>query len=127
GVTEIAAEFLLQDVDVIVTYGSAVTVLKQVTTVIPIVFAVAFDPVRNGLVSSLAHPGGNVTGISIQQPVLIGKRLELLRKAIPEVRRLAVMVDAGYAEPVLEADNVKTAARALGLEPARPEASPPPD
>jgi putative ABC transport system substrate-binding protein len=120
-VSEIAAEFLRQEVDTIVTYGSAVTVLKQVTTVIPIVFAVAFDPVRSGLVSSLAHPGGNVTGISIQQPALIGKRLELLRQAIPEVRRLAIMVDAGYAEPVLEADNVKTAARALGLEAARLE------
>jgi putative ABC transport system substrate-binding protein len=126
-VSEIAAEFLRKDVDVIVTYGSAVTVLKQVTTVIPIVFAVAFDPVRSGLVSSLAHPGGNVTGISIQQPVLIGKRLELLRKAIPEVRRLAIMVDAGYAEPVLEADNVKTAARALGLEAARLEVWQPQD
>jgi putative ABC transport system substrate-binding protein len=75
----------------------------------------------------LAHPGGNVTGISIQQPVLIGKRLELLRKAIPEVRRLAIMVDAGYAEPVLEADNVKTAARALGLEAARLEVWQPQD
>jgi putative ABC transport system substrate-binding protein len=126
-VSEIAAEFLRQDVDVIVTYGSAVTVLKQVTTVIPIVFAVAFDPVRSGLVSSLAHPGGNVTGISIQQPVLIDKRLELLRKAIPEVRRLAIMVDAGYAEPVLEADNVKTAARAIGLEAARLEVWQPQD
>jgi putative ABC transport system substrate-binding protein len=126
-VSEIAAEFLRQEVDIIVTYGSAVTVLKQVTTVIPIVFAVAFDPVRSGLVSNLAHPGGNVTGISIQQPVLIGKRLELLRKAIPEIRRLAIMVDAGYAEPVLEADNVKTTARALGLEAARLEVWQPQD
>jgi putative tryptophan/tyrosine transport system substrate-binding protein len=83
--------------------------------------------VRSGLVSSLAHPGGNVTGISIQQPVLIGKRLELLRQAIPEVRRLAIMVDAGYAEPVLEADNVKTTARALGLEAARLEVRQPQD
>jgi putative ABC transport system substrate-binding protein len=126
-VSEIAAEFLRQGVDVIVTYGSAVTVLKQVTAVIPTVFAVAFDPVRSGLVSNLAHPGGNVTGISIQQPVLIGKRLELLRKAIPEIRRLAIMVDAGYAEPVLEADNVKTTARALGLEAARLEVRQPQD
>ncbi len=56
-VSEIAAEFLRQDVDVIVTYGSAVTILKQATTTIPIVFAVAFDPVRDGLVQSLARPG----------------------------------------------------------------------
>jgi putative ABC transport system substrate-binding protein len=120
-VSEIAAEFLRQNVDAIVTYGSAVTVLKQATTDIPIVFAVAFDPVRSGLVPSLAHPGGNVTGIAIQQLVLVGKRLELLREAIPELRRLVIMADAGYAEPVLEADNVKTKARSLGLEAARQE------
>jgi len=81
-VSEIAAEFLRQDVDVIVTYGSAVPILKQATTTIPIVFAVAFDPVRDGLVQSLAYPGGNVTGMSIQQLDLVGKRLELLREAI---------------------------------------------
>ena len=120
-VSEIAAEFLRQNVDAIVTYGSAVTVLKQATTDIPIVFAVAFDPVRSGLVPSLARPGGNVTGIAIQQLVLVGKRLELLREAIPKLRRLVIMADAGYAEPVLEADNVKTKARSLGLEAARQE------
>src|SRR5262249_15486029 len=65
-VSEVAAEFLRQDVDVIVTYGGAVTTLKQATTTIPIVFAVAFDPVRGGLVQSLEHPAGNVTGVSIQ-------------------------------------------------------------
>ena len=85
-VSEVAAEFLRQDVDVIVTYGSAVTTLKQATTTIPIVLAVAFDPVSAGLVSSLAQPGGNITGLSIQQPELIGKRLELLREVIPQLR-----------------------------------------
>ena len=84
-VSEIAAEFLRQDIDVIVTYGTAVPILKQATTTIPIVFAVAFDPVRDGLVQSLAHPGGNVTGMSIQQLDLVGKRLELLREAIPQL------------------------------------------
>src|SRR5690349_23406154 len=64
-VSEIASEFLRQNADVIVTYGSAVTVLKQVTAEIPIVFAVAFDPVRGGLVQSMARPGGNITGMSI--------------------------------------------------------------
>ena len=118
-VSEIAAEFLRQDVDVIVTYGSAVTILKQATTTIPIVFAVAFDPVRDGLVQSLAHPGGNVTGVSIQQLDLVGKRLELLRAAIPQLHRLAILADAGYAEPMLEADRVKTTAQGLGLEAAR--------
>jgi putative tryptophan/tyrosine transport system substrate-binding protein len=118
-VSEIAAEFLRQDVDVILTYGSAVPILKQATMTIPIVFAVAFDPVRDGLVQSLAHPGGNVTGISIQQLDLVGKRLELLREAIPQLHRLAILADAGYAEPMLEADRVKSAAQALGLEAAR--------
>jgi putative ABC transport system substrate-binding protein len=118
-VSEIAAEFLRQDIDVIVTYGSAVPILKQATTTIPIVFAVAFDPVRDGLVQSLAKPGGNVTGMSIQQLDLVGKRLELLRKAIPQLHRLAILADAGYAEPMLEADRVKTTAQQLGLEAAR--------
>ena len=80
-VTENAAELVRQNVDVIVTRGSAVAALKQVTTVIPIVFAVAVDPVVGGLVSSLARPGGNVTGLSVQQPDLVGKQLELLRKS----------------------------------------------
>jgi ABC-type uncharacterized transport system substrate-binding protein len=118
-VSEIAAEFLRQDVDVIVTYGSAVPILKQATTTIPIVFAVAFDPVRDGLVQDTAHPGGNVTGVSIQQLDLVGKRLELLRAAIPQLRRLAILADAGFAEPMLEADRVKVMAQGLGLEAAR--------
>src|SRR5262249_26481955 len=75
-VSEIAAEFERRKVDVIVTYGSAATILRQTITTIPIVFAVAFDPVRGGLVQSLAHPAGNITGVSIQQPDLVGKRLE---------------------------------------------------
>jgi putative ABC transport system substrate-binding protein len=118
-VSEIAAEFERRKADVIVTYGSAVPVLRQTITNIPIVFAVAFDPVRGGLVQSLAHPAGNVTGVSIQQPDLVGKRLELLRQAIPKLRRLAILADAGYAEPMLEADRVKSMAQAFGLEAAR--------
>ena len=82
-ISEIAAEFERRKADVIVTYGSAVPVLRQTITNIPIVFAVAFDPVRGGLVQSLAHPAGNVTGVSIQQPDLVGKRLALLRQAHP--------------------------------------------
>src|SRR5262249_15256186 len=64
---EIAAEFVRLKVDVILTVGSAVPIVKQATTVIPIVFAVAIDPVGSGLVASLAKPGGNVTGLSLQQ------------------------------------------------------------
>jgi putative tryptophan/tyrosine transport system substrate-binding protein len=118
-VSQIAAEFLQQDIDVIVTYGSAIPILKQATTTIPIVFAVAYDPVRAGLVQSVAHPGGNVTGMSIQQLDLVDKRLELLREVIPQLHRLAILADAGYAETMLEADRVKSTAQALGLEAAR--------
>ena len=82
-VAEIAAEFVRQKVDVIVTYGGAVATLKQATTVIPIVFAIAVDPVGTGLVASLARPGGNVTGLSLQQTDIAGKRLELLREIVP--------------------------------------------
>ena len=114
-VSEIAADFLRQNVAVIVTYGGAVAVLKQVTTVTPIVFAVAVDPVRGGLVASLARPGGNVTGMSIQQPDLVSKRLELLRQVIP-LRGVAIMFDAGYSSSVLEASDVKATARTLGLD-----------
>jgi len=118
-VSEIAAEFERRKVDVIVTYGSAATILRQTITTIPIVFAVAFDPVGGGLVQSLAHPGGNITGVSIQQPDLVGKRLKLLRQAIPQLHRLGILADAGYAEPMLEADRVKSMAQASGLEAAR--------
>src|ERR1700733_5454803 len=129
-VSEIAADFLREKVAVIVTYGGAVAVLKQATKVTPIVFAVAVDPVRGGLVASLARPGGNVTGMSIQESDLVGKRLELLREVIPQFRRMAIMFDAGYSNSVMEADDVKATARALGLDFAsleirRPEDIPP--
>src|SRR5262249_40085270 len=88
-------------------------------TTIPIVFAIVFDPVRGGLVQSLAHPAGNVTGVSIQQPDLVGKRLELLHQAIPQLHRLGILANAGYAEPMLEADRVKSMAQASGLDAAR--------
>jgi ABC transporter substrate binding protein len=86
---EFAAEFVRLKVDVIVTTGSAVVAAKQVTSVIPIVFAVAVDPVGGGLIASLARPGGNVTGLSVQQTDIAGKRLELLREVVPRLRRLA--------------------------------------
>ena len=120
-VSDFTAEFLRRHVDVIVTYGSAAAVLKQATTTIPIVLAVAFDPVNAGLVPNLARPGGNVTGISIQQPELIGKRLELLRDVMPQLRRLAIMANANYAPPMLEAERVRATAHALDLEAARLE------
>src|SRR6516164_4644132 len=111
-----AAELVRQNVDVIVTYGKAVQLLKQETPTIPVVFAIGFDPVRNGLVQSLARPGGNVTGLSPQMTDLVGKRLELLRGVIPQLRQLAIMADADYPDSVFEAGEVQAAARTLGLE-----------
>ena len=94
--TEIAAEFFRLRVDVIVTVGSAVVSVKQVTSAIPIVFAVAVDPLGTGFVASLARPSGNVTGLSIQAAELAGKRLEFLREMLPGLRRLAIMANIGY-------------------------------
>jgi putative ABC transport system substrate-binding protein len=113
---EIAAEFVHLKVNVIVTYSSTVATLKQATAVIPIVFALAIDPVGSGLVASLARPGGNVTGLSAQGTDLAGKRIELLREVFPRLRRLAVMFDVGFSEAVLEMSEVQAAARTLGLE-----------
>jgi ABC-type uncharacterized transport system substrate-binding protein len=84
---------------------------------IPIVFAVAVDPVGSGFVASLARPGGNVTGLSIQSPDLIGKRIELLREINPSLRRLAILANGAYPAAVLELEEVAAAARALNLEP----------
>jgi putative ABC transport system substrate-binding protein len=114
--SEIAAEFVRLKVAVIVTTGSAVPAARQATGVIPIVFAVANDPVGGGLVASLARPGGNVTGLSLQATDTVGKRLELLREVSPRLRRVAIMLKAGSPETVLELSEVQATARALGLE-----------
>jgi len=113
---EIAAEFVRLKVDVIVTVGSAVATVKQATAAIPIVFAAAADPLGSGLVASLARPGGNVTGLSMQSTELVTKRCELLREILPDLRRMAVMGNAGYPAAVLEMRDVTAAARSLGLE-----------
>ena len=113
---EIAAEFVHRKVDLVVTAGPHVAAVKQVTAVIPIVFALANDPVGGGMVASLARPGGNVTGLSTQGTDLAGKRLELLREVLPRLRRLAVIANAGYPDAVLEMREVQAAARTLGLE-----------
>jgi putative tryptophan/tyrosine transport system substrate-binding protein len=114
-IVEIAAEFVRQKVDVIVTYGGAVAALKQVTATIPIVFAIAIDPIGSGLVASLSRPGGNVTGLSVQQGDIATKRLELLHELVPGLRRLAIMFDAGYPASVRENDEVQVAAGTFGL------------
>ncbi len=114
---EIAAEFVRRNVDVIVTSATAVIVAAmQATSVIPIVFAAAGDPVGTGLVASLARPGGNVTGLSMQQTDLAAKRLELLREVVPGLRRLAILANVGSPAVVLDMREVEAAARTLGLE-----------
>jgi putative ABC transport system substrate-binding protein len=113
---EIAAEFIRLKVDVIVTAATApVLAAKQATSVIPIVFAVAGDPVGGGLVASLARPGGNVTGLSLQQTDLAAKRLELLREVLPGLRRLAIMGNVGSPMIVLELREVQSTASSAGL------------
>src|SRR5438034_8152618 len=113
---EIAAEFVRRNVDVIVTSATAVIVAAmQATSVIPIVFAAAGDPVGTGLVASLARPGGNVTGLSMQQTDLAAKRLELLREVVPGLRRLAILANVGGPAVVLDMREVEAAARTLGL------------
>jgi putative tryptophan/tyrosine transport system substrate-binding protein len=114
---EVAAEFVRLKVDVIVTSGTlAVMAAKQATSVIPIVFATAGDPVANHLVASLARPGGNVTGLSVQSNELAGKRIELLREVVPGLRRLAIMGNVDNPFAALEMGEVQAAAGKVGLE-----------
>jgi putative tryptophan/tyrosine transport system substrate-binding protein len=114
---EIAAEFVQRKVDVIVTASTTgVLAAKQATSVIPIVFAATGDPVGTGLVASLARPGGNVTGLSLQQIETVGKRLELLREVVPGLGRLAVLANVGNPAVVRDMGEVQATARTLGLE-----------
>ena len=124
-VVEIAPEFIRLPVDVIVTNGDAyVLAAKQATTTIPIVFASAGDPVGNGLVASLARPGGNVTGLSIELTETVGKRLELLREVVPTLRRLAILFNAADPQVNLELDAAQAAAHMLDLDIIKSEVRP---
>jgi len=114
---EIANEFVRIKVDVIMTWsGGPVIAAKQATAVIPIVFALQTDPVGTGLVGSLSHPGGNVTGLSVEQTDTVGKRLELFREIVPGLNRLAIMANVAGPGAVLEMAEVVAAARMLGIE-----------
>jgi putative ABC transport system substrate-binding protein len=114
---EIAAEFVRSKVDVIVTSGTVpVLAAKQATGIIPIVFALASDPVGTRLVHSLARPGGNITGLSLLQTDLAAKKVELLREVVSGLRRLAIMANAGDPAKVLEMGEVRTIARMSGLD-----------
>jgi ABC-type uncharacterized transport system substrate-binding protein len=114
---ENAAEFVRLKVDVIVTVATPATLAaKQATTLIPIVFAAASDPVGTGLVASLARPGANVTGLANQVSDTGGKKLELLREVVPVLRRLAIMANVGNPASVLDMGEAQATARTLGLE-----------
>jgi ABC-type uncharacterized transport system substrate-binding protein len=116
-VAEIAVELVRIKVDVIVTTGTpGALAAQQATSVIPVVMTTVADPVGSGLVASLARPGGNITGLSLQQADLAGKRLELLREVIPALRRLAILANVSNPNAVPEMGQVQAAARTLGLE-----------
>jgi putative ABC transport system substrate-binding protein len=115
----LAAELVALKVDVIVVGNTlAALAAKQATRTLPIVFAVAGDPVTSGLVTSLARPGGNVAGLSILSTELVGKWLELLKQAVPGVTRVAVLWQPGVLGERTEKDILKeaeVAGRALGV------------
>jgi putative ABC transport system substrate-binding protein len=118
---EFAADLVRRKVDIIVTGGSAVASVKQATTVIPVVFVLATDPIGGGLIASLSRPGSNVTGSSNQGVDLAGKRVELLREVVPGLRRLAVLANANYPDSVAEMSEVESATGRLGLDVTRLE------
>jgi putative ABC transport system substrate-binding protein len=110
-----AAELVRLRVDMIVTSGAyAIRAAQRATSIIPIVMAIVEDPVEQGFVTSLAHPGGNLTGLSFQDSELVTKRLQLLREAIPELTRVAVLWDS-IRPNAFKA--VERAAPSLGLVP----------
>jgi putative tryptophan/tyrosine transport system substrate-binding protein len=114
---DLADELVRLKVDVIVTPGgSAILAAKKASATIPMVFAAAPDPVGSGLVSSLARPGGNITGLSMMAPDLEGKRLELLKEAFPKVARVAFLRDRSGARGNKALTEMEAAAKALGLK-----------
>src|SRR3954466_14006346 len=113
----LAAELVRRQVAVIATVGnSAAVAAKAATTAIPIVFNVGDDPVRLGLVASLARPGGNLTGINIFTTELVAKRLEFLREMVPAATRVAVLVSPHNASSESTVRDTAAAARAMGLQ-----------
>ena len=115
---ELAAELIRLKPDVIVAGGGTLAplALKRATATIPIVMAAAGAPVESGLVTSLARPGGNITGLSSNSLELAGKRLQLLKEILPAVSRVAVVWNAANPYPAVVLQQTKEAAPALGIE-----------
>src|SRR5450631_452038 len=118
GLDALAAELVELKPDLIVTVGSAQALAaKRATTTIPVVMATAGDPLRLGVVTSLARPGGNVTGVTLYATELSAKRIELFREAVPSIKRLACLANAKNPYGQVLWQETEPAARALGLEP----------
>jgi putative ABC transport system substrate-binding protein len=114
---EFAAEFIKLKADVIVTNGTPmILAAKRATSVIPIVFAAAGDPVGTGLVASLNRPGANLTGLSLQASDLAGKHIELLREARPGIKRLGILVNVESPNTATQLREAQAAASTLGVE-----------
>ena len=113
----LAAELVRLKVDIIVSGGPTVTrAAKEATTTIPIVMVQDSDPVGSGFVSSLAHPGGNITGLSTLAPELSGKRLELLKEVVPKLSLVAVLGDSTEPANVRTLKEIELAAKGLGIK-----------
>jgi ABC-type uncharacterized transport system substrate-binding protein len=116
-VPALAAELVRRQVAVIAAAGGAELSAKAATTTIPIVFVAGYDPVKSGLIASLARPGGNATGISFLATELVAKRLELLRELVPAASRIAVLVNpSNTVTAETQAKDVEAAARSKGLQ-----------
>ncbi len=114
---ELAANLVSFKVDIIVAVGdAAINAARHATSTIPIVMVASADPVGAGFVASLARPGGNLTGLSALSPELSGKRLELLREAIPGASRIAILVNPTDPAQILDVRELQTAAQALGVQ-----------
>ncbi len=112
----LAAELVGSQVDVIVAFGASVWAAKQQTQTVPIVIAFSGDPVRTGMVANLARPGGNLTGVSFMSSDLAAKRLELVKQALPQLARVAVLYNPTERAAIPELEETTTAARALGVQ-----------
>jgi putative tryptophan/tyrosine transport system substrate-binding protein len=112
----LAADLVRLEMDVIVTVGGAASkAAQQATKTIPIVMSLVNDPLGSGLVPSLAHPGGNVTGISLMAPDLVGKQLEVLKEIVPQASRMALLRNPTNPASAPQLREAEVAARALGV------------
>ncbi len=119
---DLVAELIRLNVDVLLTTGTVLTlVAKQATRTVPIVMVYIADPIASGLVSSLAQPGGNITGLSMLAAEMVQKGLELLKEAAPSISRVTVLIDSSNPGQTLPDQQMAAAAKILGIRPQRVE------